>query len=149
VRSHQSRAERQNPLLRPAAHTSFGAAQEMAGLLGWERTLLGHVQLFINRSPQVLLSRAVLNPFIPQPVLIPGVALTQVRDPALGLFERHEVHTGPLLELVQVPLDGILSLWRVSCTPQLGVICKLAEGALNVTKSLMKMLNSTCPSMDP
>jgi len=40
-------------------------------------------------------------------------------------------HKGPLLKLVQVPLDGILSLWHVDCTAQLGVTCKLAEGALD------------------
>ena len=51
-----------------------------------------------------------------------------MKDPALGLAEPHEVHTGLLLELVQVPLDGILSLRCVNCTTQLGVICKLAEG---------------------
>ncbi|KAK4830557.1 hypothetical protein QYF61_011735 [Mycteria americana] len=56
------------------------------------------------------LGMAALNPFIPQPVLIPGVVLTQVQDPALGFVEPHEVHISPLLELVQVPLDGILSL---------------------------------------
>ena len=38
---------------------------------------------------------------------------------------------GLLCELVQVPLDGILSLRHVDRTTQLGVICKLAEGALN------------------
>ncbi|KAK4824175.1 LOW QUALITY PROTEIN: hypothetical protein QYF61_011472, partial [Mycteria americana] len=53
-------------------------------------------------------------------------------DPALGLVEPHEVHTGPLLELVQVPLDDSLSFWHVNCTTQLGVICKLAEGALDL-----------------
>ena len=30
-------------------------------------------------------------------------------------------------------MDGILSLWCVSSTPQLGVISKLAEGALDPT----------------
>ncbi|PKU49573.1 rna-directed dna polymerase from mobile element jockey-like [Limosa lapponica baueri] len=40
---------------------------------------------------------------------------------------------GPLLELVQVPLDGILSLRHVNCTTQLGVVHKLAEGALDPT----------------
>ncbi|KAK4818642.1 hypothetical protein QYF61_016613 [Mycteria americana] len=85
----------------------------------------------------------------PRPVLIPGVALTQVQDPALGLVEPHEVHMSPLLELVQVPLDGILSLRRVNGTTQLGVICKLAEGALDSTMSLMKILNSTGPNTDP
>ena len=38
----------------------------------------------------------------PQSVLIAGVALTHMKDLALHLVEPHEVHTGPLLELVQV-----------------------------------------------
>ena len=75
------------------------------------------------------------------------VAVTHVQDPALGLVEPHEVTTGPLLELVQVPLNGILSFWRVSCTTH--VICKFAEGALDPTTSLMKILNSTGPNTDP
>ncbi|KAK4816649.1 hypothetical protein QYF61_019626 [Mycteria americana] len=108
-------------------------AQDMVGFLGCERTLPAHVQLFIHQYPQVLLCRAALNPFIPQPVLIPGVAPTQVQDLALDLVEPHEVHTGPLLQLVQVPLDGMPSLRRVSHTTQPGVICKLAEGALDPT----------------
>jgi len=111
---------------------------------------VAHFQLFIHQYPQVLLGRADLNPFIPQPVLIPGVAPTQMQDLALGLVEPHDVHTGPLTELVQVPLDGIPSFRCVSCTTQLGLICKLDEGALDLaSKSLMKMLNSTGPSMDP
>jgi len=60
------------------------------------------------------------------------VAPTQMQDPSLGFVKLHEVHTGPLLKLVQVPLDGILSFWCVNCTTQLGVICKLAEGALDL-----------------
>jgi len=78
-----------------------------------------------------------------------GVAPTQVWDLALGIVEPHEVHTGPFLELVQVSLDGILSFWCVSCTTQLGVICKLAEGALDLAKLSMKILNSTGPSTGP
>ncbi|KAK4831745.1 hypothetical protein QYF61_018943 [Mycteria americana] len=119
-----------------------GLAQDTIGFLGCEHTLLAHVQLFIHQYPQVLLCRAALNPFIPQPVLIPGVALTQVQDPALGLVESHEVHAGPILQLVQVPLDGIPSLRCVNCTTQLGVICKLAEGALDLA------VNSPGPSPD-
>jgi len=69
-----------------------------------------HVQLFIHQYPQVLLSRTALNPFIPQPLVILRVALTQVQDLALGLVEPQEVHMGPLLKLVQVPVDGILSV---------------------------------------
>jgi len=38
---------------------------------------------------------------------------------------------GPLLQPVQVPLDGFLSLQCIDCTAQLGLICKLAKDALN------------------
>jgi len=82
---YQSGAEGQNPLPRPAGHTAGDAAQDMVGLLGCEHTLSAHVQLFIYQYPQALPSRAALSPCIPQPVLILGVALTQVQDPALSL----------------------------------------------------------------
>jgi len=95
--------------------------------------LVAHVQLFIHQDSQVLLGRAALNPFFPLPVLIAGVASTQMHDLALGLVEPHEIHTSSLLQLVQVPLDGIPSFWCVDCSTQLGVICNLAEGALDPT----------------
>ena len=120
----------------------------MVVLLGCERTLVAYVQLFIHQYPQVLLGRAAVYAFMLQSVLILGVALTQVKHPALGLVESHEVHTRPLLELVQVPLDTIPSLRCVNHTTQLGVICKLAESALDLTMSLMTILNSADPSMD-
>jgi len=87
---------------------------------------------------------------IPHPVLIPGVALTQMQDPALGLAEPHEIHTGPLLKFVQVPLDGIPSVRHVDCTTQLSVICSLTESALIPTSvTLMKILNCAGPSTGP
>jgi len=115
VGSHQSRVKGQKHLPRPTGHDSLDAAQDMVGLLARERTLLAHV-LFIYQYPQVHLSRAALNPFIPQPVLILGVAPTQLQDLALDLVEPVEVHTGPLIKLVWVPLDGVLSLKPVDCT---------------------------------
>jgi len=86
-----------------------------------------------SQCPQVLLGRAALNSVIAQPVLIPGVAPTQVQDLALGRVEPHEVLADPLLKLIQVPLDDIPSLRHVNHTTQLGVVCKLAEGALDLT----------------
>ena len=44
------------------------------------------------------------------------VALTHVQDLALALVEYHEVHTGPALKSVKVPLDGIPSLQHVDHT---------------------------------
>ncbi|KAK4833081.1 hypothetical protein QYF61_027743 [Mycteria americana] len=125
VRSHQSGLERQNHIPGPAGHASFDAAQHTVGILGCKHTLPAHVQLFVHQ--------AALNPFIPQPLLKLRIALTQVQDPALGLVEPHEVHMGPLLQLVQVLLGVILSIRHLNRTTQLGVICKLAEGALDPT----------------
>ena len=82
-------------------------------------------------------------------VLIGSVTIGQVKDLALGLAEPLDLLMGPLLKLVQVPLDGILSLRHVDHTAQLGIVCKYAKGALDPTKSLMKILNSTGPHMDP
>ncbi|KAK4829041.1 hypothetical protein QYF61_001846 [Mycteria americana] len=97
VGSHQSRVEGQNHLPRPAGHAAFDAAQDAVGFLGCERTLPAHAQLFIHQYPQVLLCRAVLNPFMAQPVSMFGIALTQVLDLALGLVQPHEVRMGPPL----------------------------------------------------
>jgi len=70
-------------------------------------TSLGHTELLIPQHPHVLLLRTALHPCIPQPVRITRVALTKMQDPALGPVELDEVQTGPLLQLVQVLLDGI------------------------------------------
>ncbi|KAK4832374.1 hypothetical protein QYF61_022229 [Mycteria americana] len=103
----------------------------MFGLLGCKCTL--PVELLINQHPQVLLLRAALNPFSAQPVFVLGIAPPHVQDLALGLVELHEVHTGPPLKPVKVPLNGIPSRQCVNCTTELGVIRMLAEGALNPT----------------
>ena len=47
--------------------------------------------------PQLLSVRAVLHPYIPQLVLIVGVAMIHVQDLALGSVEPHEVYLGTLL----------------------------------------------------
>jgi len=132
VGSHQNGAEGQKHLPRPAGHIAFDAAQDTVGLLGCENTLLAQVQLFIHQYLQDLLGRAALSSFSAQPIFVLGIAPTHVQDLALDLVEFHEVHTGPLLKPVQVPLDGIPSLQHIDHTTQLGVIGKqLAECALS------------------
>ena len=76
---------------------------------------------------------AVLKPFSAQTVSVLETALTQVQDLALGIVELHEVGMGSLLKPVQVPLDGIPYPMCVISTTQLGVVCKLAESALDPT----------------
>lgn len=51
---------------------------------------------------------------------------------ALVLVESHEGDLDPLTELVQVPQDGILSFCCVSCTTELCIIYKSAEGSLDL-----------------
>ena len=58
----------------------------MVGFLGCTGTLLAHVQFAIHQYPQVLFSRAVLDPFILQLVLTLEVAVTQVQIVALDLL---------------------------------------------------------------
>lgn len=62
----------------------------------------------IHQHPQVLFSRAVPRPYIPQLVLIAGVAMTQVQVPTVYP--------------VQVSLDGIPCLRHIDHTTQSGVI---------------------------
>jgi len=116
----------------------------MAGFLDCKCMLPALVQFFVHQYPQVLLCRTALNLFIPQSLLILGIALTQAQDPALGLDELHGVGMGLLLKSVKVPLDGILSLKRINCTTQHGIICELAEGVfIPLSMSLTKTMNST------
>ena len=99
-----SRGAGQNPLPRPAGRTSFDEVQDVVGLLDCECTLPGHAQFCIHQYTRVLLGRAALNPLIPQPVLMAGVAPDHVQDLVFGLVEPHEVRIGPLPKLVQVPV---------------------------------------------
>jgi len=68
-----------------------------------------------------------------QPVLVLGIAPICVQDLALGFVVLQEFHMGLPLKPVKVLLDGIPSLQCVDCTTQLGVVSKVAEGALNPT----------------
>ena len=76
----------------------------------------------IHQYAQVLLCRAALCPFIPQSLLILGIAPPHVQDLMLGLVELHEVLMGSLLKPVQT----------YTCPdprrPQSRALCKLLHG---------------------
>ena len=147
VGCHQSRAEGQNPLPWTAGHTAFDAAQDTIGLQVCEWTLVAHDQLFIHQYPQVLLDRAALNPFVPQPVMIPEVAPTQVcRTLHLALLN--------LMRLARDHFSSLsMSLWMASCpsgvsTAPLSLVSSanlLKVHRISFSRSLMKMLNCTGP----
>jgi len=96
VGSHQSRAERQNSLPRPADHASLDAAQGTVGLLGCECMLPAHIWFFIYQFPQVLLLRAALNPFIPILYWYRGLPWPMCRTLAVRLVKLNDTYKGPL-----------------------------------------------------
>jgi len=54
-----------------------------------------------------------------------------VQSPALGLVEPHTVGLGPSIQSVQIPLQSLSTLNQIDTSAQLGVVCRLTEGALN------------------
>ncbi|KAK4827372.1 hypothetical protein QYF61_017310 [Mycteria americana] len=115
----------------PAGHTIPDTSQDAVGLLGHLGTLLAHIQPAVNQYPQVLFHQAAFQPLFPKPAALHGVVMTQVQDPALSLVEPHTIDLGPSIQPVQVPLQSLPTLKQINAPAQLGVICKLTEGALD------------------
>lgn len=72
---------------------------------------------------------------------IPGAA------PALGLIKPHESTMGPLLQLIQVPLDGILSSGVPTTPPSLVSSANMTPMPLSM--SITKVFNTTGANEDP
>ncbi|KAK4816773.1 hypothetical protein QYF61_022771 [Mycteria americana] len=128
---HQCRVQGHDHFPSPAGHTIFDTSQDAIGFLGHLGTLLAHIRAAVNQHPQVLLCRAAFQPLFPKPVALHGVAVAQVQDLALGLVEPHTTDLGPSIQPVQVPLQSLPTLKQINNPAQLGVICKLTEGALD------------------
>ncbi|KAK4828029.1 LOW QUALITY PROTEIN: hypothetical protein QYF61_022806 [Mycteria americana] len=96
----------------PAGHTIFDTSQDAIGFLGHLGTLLAHIQL---------------TPLFPKPVALHGVAVAQVQDLAHSLVEPHTIDLGPSI----LPVQSFPLLKQINTPTQLGVICKLTEGALD------------------
>ncbi|KAK4824593.1 hypothetical protein QYF61_016838 [Mycteria americana] len=131
VRPHRCRVQGHDHFPSPAGHTISDTSQDAIGLLGHLGTLLAHIQAAVNQYSQVLLCWAAFQPLFPKPVALPGVAVAQVQDLALGLVEPHTFGPSPSIQPVQVPLQSLPTLQQINTPTQLGVICKLTEGALD------------------
>ncbi|KAK4828587.1 hypothetical protein QYF61_000039 [Mycteria americana] len=116
VRPHQCRVQGHDHFPSPAGHTIFDTSQDAIGFLGHLGTLLAHIQVAVNQHSQVLLCLAAFQPLFPKPVALHGVVV----DLALILVEPHTIDLGPLIQPVQINTPA-----------QLGVVCKLTEGAHN------------------
>ncbi|KAK4821205.1 hypothetical protein QYF61_015773 [Mycteria americana] len=131
VRPHQCRVQGHDHFPTPAGHAIFDTSQDAIGFLGHLGTLLAHIQVAVNQHPHVLFCLAAFQPLFPKPVALHGVAVAQVQDLALGLVKPHTIDLGPLIQPVQVPLQSLPTLQQTNTPTQLGVICKLTEGALD------------------
>ncbi|KAK4832495.1 hypothetical protein QYF61_023542 [Mycteria americana] len=131
VQPHRCRVQGHDRFPSPAGHAIFDTRQDAIGVLGHLGTLLAHIQVAVNQHPQVLFCLAAFQPLFPKPVALHGVAVAQVQDLALGLVKPHTIGLGPLIQPVQVPLQSLPLLKQINTPTQLGVICKLTEGALD------------------
>ncbi|KAK4811103.1 hypothetical protein QYF61_016389 [Mycteria americana] len=128
---HQGRVQGHDHFPSPAGHAIFDTSQDAIGFLGHLGTLLAHIQAAVNQHPQVLLCLAAFQPLFPKPVALHGVDVAQVQDLALSLVEPHTIGPSPSIQPVQVPLQSLPTLKQINTPAQLGVICKLTEGALD------------------
>ncbi|KAK4823855.1 LOW QUALITY PROTEIN: hypothetical protein QYF61_007503 [Mycteria americana] len=126
-----SSAEYRGTIPTPAGHAIFDTSQDAIGFLGHLGTLLAHIQPALDQHLQVLFLWAAFQPLCPKPVALHGVAVAQVQDLALGLVEPHTIGFGPSIQPVQVPLQSLPPLKQINTPTQLGVTCKLTEGALD------------------
>ncbi|KAK4817044.1 hypothetical protein QYF61_026170 [Mycteria americana] len=131
VRPHQCRVQGHDHCPSPAGHAISDTSQDAIGFLGYLGTLLAHIQPAVNQHSQVLLCLAAFQPLFPKPVALHGVVVAQVQGPALGLVEPHTIDLGPSIQPVQVPLQSLPALKQINTPTQLGVVCKLTEGALD------------------
>ncbi|KAK4828526.1 hypothetical protein QYF61_026948 [Mycteria americana] len=131
VRPHQCQVQGHNHFPTPAGHTIADTSQDAIGFLGHLGTLLAHIQPAVNQHPQVLFCQAAFQPLFPKPVVLHGVAVAQVQDLALSLVEPHTIGPSPSIQPVQIPLQSLPTFQQTNTPTQLGVICKLTEGALD------------------
>ncbi|KAK4820658.1 hypothetical protein QYF61_002862 [Mycteria americana] len=124
---HQCRVQGHHHFPTPAGHAIFDTSQDAVGFLGHLGTLLAHILLAVNQHTQVLLCWAAFQPLFPKPVALHGVAVAQGQDLALRLVEPHTIDLSPSIQ----PVQSIPTLKQINTPTQLGVICKLTEGALD------------------
>jgi len=104
--------------------------------------LLACGQLLHHQDPNVFFCKADPHPVCPQPTLLHGVSPFQVQDPTRAFVKFYEVSVSPVLQFVEVLLNGISALRSIHlcsfwCHPQ------VFSGLLATT------LSSTGPSVVP
>ncbi|KAJ7406314.1 integral membrane protein dgcr2 idd [Willisornis vidua] len=81
---------------------------------------------------------ASLQPLCPQAVVLQGVVVAKVQDPATGLIKSHLIGFTSSIQPVQVPLKNPPILQQIDTLPQLGVLCKFIDGGLTLLIQIHK-----------
>jgi len=131
VGPHRCRVQGHDHFPSPAGHAVPDTRQDAVSLLGHLSTLLADVQSAINQHSHVPFHPAAFQPLFLKPVQLHGVVVTKVQDLVLGLVETHTTDLGSLTQTVQTPLKSLPTLEQIDTPTQLGVICKLIQGALS------------------
>ncbi|KAK4821781.1 hypothetical protein QYF61_002197 [Mycteria americana] len=90
-----------------------------------------NVSLVVGGPKLNTVFEAAFQPLFPKPVALHGVVVAQVQDLALSFVEPHTTGPSPSIQPVQVPLQSLPTLKQINTPTQLGVVCKLTEGALD------------------
>ena len=141
MQPHQCQVQGNHHFPSPAGHTVSDTSQDAGGLLVHLGTLLAHVQLAVDQHPQVLSHQAALQPLLPKPVAQRGAGVTQVQDPHSALLNLTP-WPRPSAQPAQPPLQSLPALQQINSTAQLGVTCKLTEGALDPLIQIIFLLHS-------
>ena len=124
---HKSRVEGDNHLPLPAGHPFL--MQPRTQLAFWAAS--AHYRLMSSFSstgtPKSFSTELLSGRSSPSSYKYLGLPQPKCSTLHLALLNL----MAPLLQPVQIPLDGFPSFQRINCPTQLGVIRKLAEGALD------------------
>ena len=133
IRSHQRRIVGQDHLPCPADGASFDATQDTDGFLSCKDTLWAHVKLAIPQCPRSF--SAGLYSFHPPACIASGYCIDSGARPCTWIYWTSWGSPGPTVQACLCSTGWHPTSWayRLDHTPQLGVISKLAEGALDPT----------------
>ena len=106
------------------------ARMPLVFLATWAYCWLMFSQTSTN-TPRVLFLCTVFQPHSSKPVVLPRLVVAKVQDTALSLAELHPTGFSPLIQPIQIPLKDLPIIRQINTLSQLGVICKLTEGAPN------------------
>jgi len=123
----------------------FDSPQDEVCPHGCQGTLLALAELSVHQHPQTPFCKAALQSLLSRFILVLRVPPSKMQKLSLVLLEFHAIDGCPMLQSIQIPLQGLL-FKRVSSTSQLRIICKLTSYAFN---SCLQIINKNIEQNKP